>query len=87
VAGVRPPDCFAAKKVAAKDRKYGFNQQTKKSELLGQEYEDPKAHEFRDLKEIVAGDKDFELRPRAARMENPFALTAFAEKPKYERER
>ena len=77
------PDCFAAKKAHAFDNMHGFNLTTKKKELLSQEYEDPKAHQYRDLKEIVPGMKDFVLRPKIDQIDNPKGLSAFTEKPKY----
>lgn len=77
------PDCFASKKDKAYDNLHGFNLKTKKTELLSQEYENPKTHQFRDLKEIVPGMKDFTLRPKIDQIENPKGLSAFIEKPKY----
>jgi len=78
------PDCFKQKNIIAADNMHGFNQQTKKRELLSQEYVPPKDHKFRDEKEIERGMQDFLLRSKLPLMENPHGLSAFAEKPKYQ---
>lgn len=62
---------------------YGFNLKTKKPEKLSQEYNDPKSHCYRDLKEILPGMKDFNLRFKVDEIENPNGLSVFVDKPKY----
>lgn len=51
------------------------------------EYSVPKAHKFREEKEIEPGMKDFELRFKPDPMENPNGLSVFEQRPKYQVEK
>ena len=62
---------------------YGFNLKSRRREKLPQNYADPKRHEYRDLKEIIPGTKDFDLRFKCDVIDNPKGLSVFADRPKY----
>lgn len=83
LAGQRMPDCFQAKKEHANEKLFGFDLRSKTKEKLPQEYNDPKPHQYRDLKEIIPGTKDFELRFKVDPIDNPKGLSVFADKPKF----
>lgn len=62
---------------------YTFNLKTNKPEKLSQEYQNPKDPVFRDLKEILPGMKDFELRFKVDQIDNPHGLSVFVDKPRF----
>lgn len=47
----------------------------------------PVPHKFRDEFEVEIGMKDFLLRTKPAKIDNPHFLSVFDKKPKYHRER
>ena len=71
------------KKDLAYDQMYGYNLKSKQTVKLPQEYDDPKPHEYRKMREILPGEADFNLRFKVDEIENPKGLSVFADKPKY----
>jgi hypothetical protein len=83
VTATRVPDNFAYKNKKAIDEMYKVDKKAGSKTLITREYENPKAHKFRDELEIEPGMKDFTLRVRPPQIDNPHNLSVFAARPKY----
>lgn len=77
------PDCFAEKNKTAIDNKFSFNTTARKRELVPREWIAPRDPVFRQEMEIEPGMKDFVLKPKKERMENPNNISVFNNKPNF----
>ena len=77
------PDVFSEKKRTATDHKYTFNLTTRKRELIPRDWIPPKDPVFREDYEVPPGLPDFNLRPKKHKIDNPFNLSVFVDKPKF----
>ena len=77
------PDVFEDKSKLASDNTNTFDKRTGERKPKANEYSPPKPHRFRDEAEIELGMKDFITRVKIDPIENPHALSVFAQKPKF----
>ena len=83
VTATKVPDCFNAKMTTEKFNNNYVDKKTGQKINLRGEYSPPKPHKYRDEVEIEPGMKDFELRFKVDKMENPHGLSVFAQRPRY----
>ena len=87
VTATRVPDCFEDKLASAKALNNKYDKKSQSMVPVQNEYVMPAAHKFRDEFEVEIGMKDFLLRTKPPKIDNPHFLSVFDKKPKYHAER
>jgi len=82
VTAIHVPDCNDEKKKQIINNLHYYDHKTKKYELLPTKYVPP-SQNFREEKEIIAGEKDFISRVVPDPLINPHSISVFQEKPRF----